>query len=343
MLFLILLLSTILLFRAAVMDSPTFDEPLHLQSAREWVTQLKSPTDPFNPPLAKLLPYYFEKININPRAATILLTLILLTCVYLWTKKTYDTKTALVATFLLGLEPNILAHGHLVTTDLASTLIYFLVITSYLSSNILRFWIFLGLAAATKITLLPMIAVFVLVIHKSNFFKIKYLVICGLILWLANFGQFFETLKHALSFVFDPKFDATRKLFYFGMVSGHGWFSYPLVSFLIKTSVPLLILLIFAPKKNQLFLAAICVMIVVTIGRYSTGVRHLLPMYPFLAIIAARTKINFLVVVLLLLHLATAVYVDNPIAFFNIGDKIGPQIIADSNFDWGQNKFRMLK
>ncbi len=328
--------------RAITLDSWTVDEPLHLRSAVEWVTQFKSPTDPFNPPLAKMLPAAFNYLGINPRVATIFLTLLLLIAVFTWTKKTYDEKTALVAVFLLAFEANILAHGHLVTTDLAATLIYFLVITSYLSNNFWRFWIFLGMAAGVKITLLPMILIFCL-IYRKPVLKIKYVAVFLIILWLGNFGQFPETFKHAASFVFNPKFDETRRLFYFGQISGHGWFSYPLVSFLIKTSPPLLIFLIFAPKRNYLFLAAICVFFIVTLGRYSTGVRHLLPMYPFLAIMAGRVKLNFLVAMLLIFHLATAIYVDNPISYFNIGDKIGSQIIADSNFDWGQNQSRVIK
>jgi hypothetical protein len=81
------------------------------------------------------------------------------------------------------------------------------------------------------------------------------------------------------------------------------------------------------------------------------GVRHILPVYPFLFIILGLTAANGLrrfrrpatvVIALFLLGLATETYAAYPdyIPFFNIaagGWKNGPRILGDSNVDWGQD------
>lgn len=54
------------------------------------------------------------------RAGPIILTLVLVVFIYLWSRELMGAWWALLPSFLFGLSPNVLAHGHYVTTDIAA-------------------------------------------------------------------------------------------------------------------------------------------------------------------------------------------------------------------------------
>lgn len=138
------------------------------------------------------------------------------------------------------------------------------------------------------------------------------------------------------------------------------WFYFP-IAFLIKTSIPLLALLAAALASRALFrshpreLLVLLLPPVVYFAAAMTsganiGVRHVLPVYPFFAVIAAAGACSWarrsrselwVVVALLAFHAITAARTaPDYIAFANDawgGTGNSYRLLHDSNVDWGQN------
>ena len=171
-------------------DSQTWDEACHIFAGYSYWTHADFGMNPEHPPLVKLLatiplldlslqvpthPGVFSKeedfvtatkfvyqndagqILFRTRLAVVILTLLLAVVLFLSAKKMFGTWAALIALFLLVFEPNILAHGMVVTTDIGLTL--FLISTVYAFYRYVqdRSWKYLaltslaaGLALATK-------------------------------------------------------------------------------------------------------------------------------------------------------------------------------------------------
>jgi len=102
-----------------------------------------------------------DQILFLARVPTMWLTLLLAVFVYRWARELFGLWGGLLALTLCALDPNIIAHGRLATTDLGSTALLF--ITIYWTWKLLRFpsWlhalptgVFFGLAQATKFSAL---------------------------------------------------------------------------------------------------------------------------------------------------------------------------------------------
>jgi len=114
-----------------------------------------------------------EKIIFWGRFPFIILTLILGAFAYFWAKKIYGDKAGIFAAFLVLFFPNILAHGHLINTDLGLTL--FILVATYFWGQFLKkpVWqnlipsgLFLGLAFSSKYTavlILPALVILAIV------------------------------------------------------------------------------------------------------------------------------------------------------------------------------------
>ncbi|OGQ62487.1 MAG: hypothetical protein A2V21_301310 [Deltaproteobacteria bacterium GWC2_55_46] len=143
--------------------------------------------------------------------------------------------------------------------------------------------------------------------------------------------------------------------------SSTGWFSYFPVAFLIKTPIPALILLaasvVYLTQESvkrrralMLMLPAILVFLVFTLERVNIGLRHILPVYPFLFTLigfvpSIRTKSEklaravFYTCMVWYAYAASLVY-PHQLAYFNEfigGPKNGYRYLVDSNLDWGQD------
>ncbi len=141
---LLLALYAALAASAAVGDSQIMDEQIHLAAGHEGWTRGEYRLNPEHPPLAKLwaaiptalagwtdfeYPAHRAEPWIAPRKALLsarcmvaLLGVLLGLVVYLWARELWGARAALVPLFLYTLSPTMLAHGHLVTTDLAASL-----------------------------------------------------------------------------------------------------------------------------------------------------------------------------------------------------------------------------
>lgn len=159
-----------------------------------------------------------------------------------------------------------------------------------------------------------------------------------------------------------------------GMQSITGWWYYFPVAILVKTPVPLLLLLIIAlvfrrrgpprhPEEYAMVVASAIYLAVGMASRADLGVRHMLPLFPFIAVAASRTvtMVDWSVIgrqrpwkslaapvamaVAIVWYLFSAVSAfPNFIAYFNEpagGPKNGSAILTDSNIDWGQDMRRI--
>ena len=146
----------------------------------------------------------------------------------------------------------------------------------------------------------------------------------------------------------------------FGKVYPHGrWFYFP-AAFVIKTPLVLLALLILAPflvsranKKSReiLFLAIppFLYFVVAMITGLNIGVRHILPMYPFLFVLAGAAAASLIgrdrrwtyaIVAILLFHMLSSFRAfPTYLAYSNElwgGPRHTYKLLSDSNADWGQ-------
>jgi len=211
-----LIASFLLMFNASQKESATMDELAHIPAGYGYVRYLDYRLNPEHPPLVKAIaafPLIFQKLNfptdkfpwqkdINgqwaagaqflyesgndadkiiqwARLGPMLLTLILITFIYLWAKELMGRWWALLPTFLFAFSPNVLAHGHYVTTDIGAALGIF--IASYYFIKFLlqptkRHLIFsgitFGIAQLMKFSAVLLIPFFAFLILIFYFWKI---------------------------------------------------------------------------------------------------------------------------------------------------------------------------
>ena len=150
--------------------------------------------------------------------------------------------------------------------------------------------------------------------------------------------------------------------FLLGQFSFTGWPQYYPVTLLLKTTIPAIVLLVAAivigARKQSFALFAllsfaVLFLAVAAIGHVALGIRHVLPIYPFLyaAIAIALSSGDFrrtgiaVVIALITWHAAEnlAAY-PSYIAYFNevIGNRDNAdKFLIDSNLDWGQDLRRL--
>lgn len=389
---------------------------------------------------------FFYSVNSNAdqilfwgRLPFILLTLFLGLFAYFWANRLYGQKAGIFAAFLILLMPNILAHGHLINTDLGLTVFAFISIYfwgKFLKSASWRIgWanlsvagLLLGLAFASKYTsviLIPII--FLLAVAKlftDDDFKNwrRYLLgffgagIIGFIIVWASYGftinlppqpigSFSQNIQMWASYniptVFDGIFAKARPFlfpadFYKGLVlvvrhalGGHGayllgensnfgwWYYFPVAIF-YKTPLAFFAFLALAIgyfKRIRaklifdeliLIIAPLVYLLISMSSKADLGVRHVLPIFPFLAVFAAKSinminfsslklwtknrvkflaTVGFIVLVLWYLYSSLSNY-PNYLSYFNEaagGPSNGSKILTDSNLDWGQDIYRIKK
>jgi hypothetical protein len=138
---------------AARRDSVTIDEFAHLPVGLHLISSGDFRVDPINPPLARMvfaLPLLaadvsapgavgegpwriggkfmrshfliYHRLFVRSRHVAIAVALALGVVVFAWARALYDRRAALLALLLFGVSPSMLAHGHLVTLDVAGAL-----------------------------------------------------------------------------------------------------------------------------------------------------------------------------------------------------------------------------
>ena len=152
--------------------------------------------------------------------------------------------------------------------------------------------------------------------------------------------------------------DVGHPAYLLGHYSSHGWWVYFPVVFFFKTPLAFVILSLIGvvllawrgnAEQRAIALAPIAMLIPAMTSGISIGVRHILPIYPFLAICAAHATIaiwrkqKWIAVALVgWFFVATTLAHPDYLAYFNELAGSHPEKIAiDSNLDWGQDMLRL--
>jgi len=440
-------------------ESQTWDEACHIFAGYNYWTAGNFGDNPEHPPLVKLLatlpllrlplkvpahPGVFSKeedfitatqfvysnnadqILFRTRMAAALLTLLLAVLVFAVAKEMFGDLPALMALALLVFEPNILAHGAVVTTDvgmscflLATVYAFYRYVKKPTALRLMLTGFAAGFALATKhsaILIAPIL--FGLAIceiarprvdsdaepHGSTANRAARLLgavvvigaIAVVVLWsfygfhfhpragvdagdrvIADAARLKNPIQakmiqtterwHVLpqSYLYglaDVGFTAEFSHSYLlGTVYPHGHWPYFPVAFAIKTTLGLLILLALLPYamfrskvecwRELLFLivpAAIYFVVAMGSGM-NIGVRHILPVYPFLMILAAwgawklmqrQVRWAYVVAILLLWNVVSSARAFPVYLAYSNELWGGPSqtylYLSDSNADWGQ-------
>lgn len=157
--------------------------------------------------------------------------------------------------------------------------------------------------------------------------------------------------------------------FLMGRYSNEGWWYYFPLAFLIKTPIPLIVLLfaglfVYGRRWRRLGLVNemfVGLPILIYLGfamtsRINIGLRHILPIYPFVILISAaavnelfsmKSRIGRMVLLVLMVFWVGRFSITYPhsLTFFNQfvgGAESGFKYLSDSNLDWGQH-LKLLK
>ena len=153
-----------------------------------------------------------------------------------------------------------------------------------------------------------------------------------------------------------------RPAYLLGQVSPDGFWNYFPVAFAVKTPLPILILMLTAlwylirgrmERRRGLFLLipAVVYFALAVFSRINIGLRHILPIYPFLFVLIGGTVAQFWrtgtyvkrggLILLAIWYVGSSVWIyPHYLSFFNeiVGNPSnGDKILVDSNIDWGQD------
>lgn len=406
-----------LLVVSSVRESQTVDEGAHLASGYSYWKTGDFRLNPEHPPLIKLLasvpllalnlhqpasigawkdanqwefsrqllydaPVSPMTVFLLGRLPIILLTLCLAVLVFVWSRRVWGFWGGVFSLALFSLDPNILAHGHYVTTDMGVTL--FFVLSCYCFERLfdgggkpfLFFFAFsVALAHVAKFSaVLIWPVLFFLYLHRraTNPESLRRVHLVKLILLTLSACIAVVILVYGfrpLPFL-DGFFDVYwhnywgHDAYLFGKTSSLGWWWYFPAAFLLKTPLATFMLLVlslvaflratgrtwFADARLRILLPAILYLGVSMTSKVNLGLRHILPIYPFLFVFAGiLTRVRFrrrttffrgiLVVFVALLAVSTLLSAPFFITYFSEiigGAANGRNYLVDSNLDWGQ-------
>jgi hypothetical protein len=300
-------------------------------------------------------PYHPDTLLFAGRSVAIALTLVFGLVLATWTRRHFDAATALIALAFFAFDPNLIAHGRYITTDMLCAFTFFLAVIAFHSG---RFpGIALGLALTAKFSNIALIPILLLIAIVQRRYTLKYL---GTVFAIAagTVAILIAPDPHAYFTGLTEAFQKTQQgheSYLLGNYSHIGWWYYFPVVFAVKTPIGLLLALIAAlaawkwrPKENVVILAisAAAFFALSMISAVNIGVRHILPVYPMLCVLAAamitRLPRGWVIATACAAIVAiesASIYPDY-LAFFNAaagGPAVGPRYLLDSNIDWGQD------
>ncbi len=148
----------------------------------------------------------------------------------------------------------------------------------------------------------------------------------------------------------------THPAYLWGNRGSAGWWYYFPFAFAVKTPVATLLAILlavpFAATQMVLVLPIAIYTMLSMMGHVDIGLRHLLPVYPFLYALVGvgltrlrwRWRVPLLIAILSAAAIESFAVYPYYTAFFNVlagGPKNGPKYLVDSNIDWGQDLKRL--
>jgi 4-amino-4-deoxy-L-arabinose transferase-like glycosyltransferase len=377
--------------------SATADEPDHIGAGYSYWQTRDFRMNPEHPPLAKLIATFpllwiHPKMDTNheywktvaeypfgskflyendadrllfwSRTAMVGIAALGLLFTYLWARDLFGPAAGLFAAAMYAFSPNVLAHSMLVTTDVP--LAAFTVLTFYL------FWkrkdvyagLALGVAMAVKFSgaFLPiLIAILCFARDRRGAFKrLAIMGVCSvLIIEAAYLFSHSPLLYFKNGMLVNVKVVPNYPFYLFGQLKTGGWWYYFLVAFVVKATIPTLLLILaaladlrtgFIDRWGEIMLIScvVFILLITTIGANQIGFRYLVPVIPLLFVwtsrvvprlATTRTGIGILATLLLWQAWSAVHAFPNYIPYFNElagGADNGSTILDDSNIDWGQ-------
>ncbi|MDF1514287.1 MAG: glycosyltransferase family 39 protein [Anaerolineae bacterium] len=352
-----------------------------------------------------------ERMAYVTRLPIILLSMMLIALSSRWSRELGGPTAALITPILLILDPTFFAHSQLNTTDIGFTFFAFLTIyiTTHQPVNSSKFRSFFAgitlgcaiLSKATGIILVPIVLILVYIQSKpcniderwlTKFLKqammiggavlLCFLVVYGIAGISSKNDQILKALTAHIDLLKDTLGERARSAFLAGDIRQGGWWWYFPYAFIIKTPIPSLILITTALtfllsqpvklfRQVKLWIFPALYLTTALTSRLNIGLRHLLPVYPFLYLFVSLSNIKIfhyckavlgrrgyetgfkrpficqLVVLMLVTWQIIAFFTVYPfsLAYFNGfvgGSTNGYRYLIDSNVDWGQS-FLALK
>lgn len=365
--------------------SVTADENFHIACGVQWWRDGIYTLQPLHPPLARIadaaLPYLTDHTVANSRDSYVekmilgrlgALPFYLLSCimVYGWSRKLFGELPALLSLGFYVTLSTVTAHAALATTDMAYTSMFLLALycgVEWLKISDLKrsLWlgVSLGLMTGSKFSALAQWPAAMTLIVAGQYYldrafplTRRHLLHMLIVLPLAalvlgclyrfDFGPFIDGINAALRL--------NREgfgLWFYGPLDNHdAWAFFPVVFFFKTPLAFLAAVAIGNDKREKLFplLAATGVMLVSMGSHIHLGVRHVLPVYPLLAIVSGYgaawlwtggpLKRLFTAVLLSCQLSAFILAYPEHLAYFNILAGDHPEHISlDSDYDWGQD------
>jgi hypothetical protein len=335
---------------------------------------------------------FFYDIGNNPdlmlflgRLPTMVYSLLLGWLIFCWARKISGIKAGLFALLLFAFDSNILAHSRYITTDTAislgffATLYYFCQYAEKPKTKTL--FILLLVFALAQITKFSALILWPIIIIASIFLKItikqKFNLLLGLILstfWIIFIFYFggIEQYHAGLSSLADHERSGHYTYLLGAYYDYFRWY-FP-IAFLVKTPLTTLLLLLisgilfivrnahirswrfFSLDQCLIIIFPILYFIISVINKINIGIRHLLPMYPFIFLFIAivlfnpqfKLKIIKIISIFLLLFFMVESLLTYPnyLGYFSSiigGTNQGYKYILDSNLDWGQDLKKLKK
>jgi hypothetical protein len=316
------------------------------------------------------------------RMGNLLFVALAIIAVALWARHLFSDNVGLFAAIVLALLPPIIGHGGLATTDtaLAATLPLALYALTLLLEQPTRqrtafFAIALALGLLAKFSFLPFFAACAIVLFVvQRRFPWRQLLLATAFAFfaiLAAYGFAFSSIADAdlrgasmvperLAHVRMPaplyvlglidvrlqNADPPKAILFDHVRKGGWWYYFPVALF-FKTPLAFLLLAIAGVRRRSLEIAllALAILAVAMTSHINIGVRHILPIYAPLAILAAVALTKRIAWVLVAwLVVSSAIAQANPIAWFNeLAGKEPYHLLNDSNLDWGQDVLRLAR
>lgn len=365
------------------------DEPVHLSSGYDWWTRGGAMMDSEHPPLARALfalpfiirgthdpgPGWLERGNAllwtdgqyrrnlaQVRLANLPFLILLLATIWMWARRDFGDRVALLAVALASSLPPILGHAGVATTDLpaAATLLFALFLfdrwlarPDLARAAALGIAIGLGITAKFSFLLFFPIAAVIVLAFRRKWPGASIAISCAIAAFvvLAMYRFHLETFVAGVK-VLGQHTRRGHHAFLLGRVSQDGWWFYFPVAIFFKTPLALFALA-FAGARRAPMHAAIAIALVAAVmpASINIGVRHVLPIYAPLAIVAAAGAVTLwrrsrLAVIALCgwLFIGTALAHPDYLAWFNEAAGREPgRILVDSNLDWGQDLLRLAQ
>jgi len=305
-----------------------------------------------------------DRLLLWSRAAMVALAAIGLVITYLWARELFGVPAGFFAAGLYAFSPNLLAHGMLVTTDVP--LAVFTILTLFLFWKRHDAWagLALGAAMASKFSgaFLPLLIVVLCLARDGRAALKRLLIMAGTSLIVIEASYLFSQWPIAYfkdGMLVNTKIIPNYPFYLFGELKLEGWWYYFLAAFVFKATIPTLLLILAATLELRnglidrwgeitLLAGVVFFLILTSLGARQIGFRYLLPILPLLFIWTSRivTRLSAshvgigIMATLLAWQAWTAIRAfPNYIPYFNElagGAARGPQLLDDSNIDWGQ-------